>query len=488
MIRVADLFCGAGGETTGIMQALGAIGGRHDVAAVNHWDVAIETHRRNHPDTRSYCMSLEQLDPLSVFGAGQKLDLLWASPECTHFSSARGGRPCSDQSRASAWLILKWLSELYCRRVILENVPEFLSWGPLGADGRPLVSGKGKLFEAFVSSLKALGYRVDHRLLCAADYGDPTTRTRFFLQAVRGNGRIVWPEPTHAETPGLFGRAPWVPARDIIDWSIRGESIINRARPLAPATMRRIEAGIRRYWGEWAEPFLVILRGTSTTRDIDAPVPTVTSGGGHFGLVKPFMVPFYGERSGQDPRTHDIGEPVPTIPASGGGKFGVIEPFLVRYNGSHPGKTDGDRRTQDSDRPVGALDTSNRYGVVEPFILHQDAPGRPRGMGEPVPTIRSRNGHGLVEPFLVKYYGTADAVPTRIPLGAVTTKDRYGLVEGYAGLDITFRMLQPHELAAAQGFPAGYDFAGTKTDQVKQIGNAVPVGLARALALEALSA
>lgn len=419
MIRVADLFCGAGGETTGIMQALGSIGGRHDVAAVNHWDVAIETHKRNHPDTRSYCISLEQLDPLSVFGSGQKLDLLWASPECTHHSNARGGRPCSDQSRASAWLILKWLSELYCRRVILENVPEFLNWGPLGADGRPIASGKGKLFDAFVSSLKALGYRVDHRLLCAADYGDPTTRTRFFLQAVRGNGRIVWPEPTHAETPGLFGRAPWVPARDIIDWSIRGDSIINRARPLAPATMRRIEAGIRRYWGEYAEPFLMAIDNRSSdgscSRSMDEPVGTIVTKN-RYGLVQPFMVPFYGERSGQDPRTHGISEPVPTIPASGGGKFSVVEPFLV------------------------------------------------------------------------KYYGTADAARMRIPLGAVTTKDRYGLVEGYAGLDITFRMLQPHELAAAQGFPAGYDFAGTKTDQVKQIGNAVPVGLARALALEALSA
>jgi DNA (cytosine-5)-methyltransferase 1 len=173
--------------------------------------------------------------------------------------------------------------------------------------------------------------------------------------------------------------------------------------------MRRIQAGIKRYWGEWAEP------------------------------------------------------------------------FLVRFNS-------GDGRVHSLDEPLPVQDCSNRYGLVQPFILHQDAPGRPRLLDEPVPTIRGRNGHGLVEPFIVHYYGNGDAVPTRIPLATVTTKDRFALVEGKAGLDITLRMLHPRELAAAQGFPSGYDFAGTKTDQVKQIGNAVPVGLARALALEALSA
>lgn len=412
MIRVADLFCGAGGETGGIVDAAAAAGLSLDLAAVNHWQVAIETHKLNFPEARTYCHDLAALNPHDVFEPRQKVDLLWASPECTHHSNARGGRPCSNQSRASAWLILKWLSELYVRRVILENVPEFLSWGPLGSDGRPLESRKGETFRAFVGALESLGYTVDWRLLCAADYGDPTTRTRLFLQAARGHARIVWPEPTHAEVPGLFGRAPWRPAREVIDWSLRGESIFNRARPLAPATMRRIEAGIRRYWGEWAEP------------------------------------------------------------------------FLVRFHGGE----NAERRTQAMDSPIGTLDCSNRYGLVQPFILHQDAPGRPRPIAEPVPTVRARNGHGLVEPFLVSYYGTADASTVRIPLSTVTTKDRFALVEGRAGLDITFRMLQPHELAAAQGFPAGFRFAGTKGDAVKQIGNAVPRGLAKALVLGALSA
>ncbi len=488
MIRVADLFCGAGGETTGIMQALGEIGGRSDVAAVNHWDIAIETHKRNHPEARSYCMSLEQLDPLEVFGARDRLDLLWASPECTHHSNARGGRPRSDQSRASAWLILKWLSELYVRRVILENVPEFLSWGPLGSDGKPLESRKGESFKAFVHALESLGYTVDWRLLCAADYGDPTTRTRLFVQAVRGRGRIVWPEPTHAETPGLFGRAPWRTAREVIDWTIPGTSIFDRARPLAPATMRRIEAGIRRYWGEWAEPFLVMLTHGGRLHSLDDPLPTVTTAhGGEFALVQPFMVPFYGERQGQDPRTHGVGEPVPTIPASGGGKFALIEPFVLPPLGfySRGGKAN---RPRSLDEPMQTITTRGGGYVIEPFILHQATPGRPRGMDEPLPTVTGISGHRIVEPFLVHYYGTGSAHSTRIPLATITAMDRFALVEGQAGLDITLRMLQPSELAAAQGFPAGYDFAGQKRDQVKQIGNAVPVGLARALALEALSA
>lgn len=522
MTRVADLFCGAGGETTGIVQALGAMGLRYDLAAVNHWQVAIDTHKRNHPQSRAYCQDLATLNPLDVFGARDRVDLLWASPECTHHSIARGGRPRSEQGRASAWLILKWLSELYVRRVILENVPEFVNWGPLGSDSRPLASGKGATFAAFVAAIQSLGYRVEWRLLCAADYGDPTTRTRLFVQAVRGRGRIEWPEPTHSREPDLFGLQPWVPARNVIDWSIRGESILNRRRPLAPATLRRIEAGIRRYWGEWAEPFLVVLRGTSVARGAGEPLPTVTAGGGHFGLVEPFLVPHYGERPGQEPRTHAIDEPAPTIPASGGGKFGVVEPFMLQL--THGGRTRG------AGEPLPTITTAHRgeVGVIQPFLLHQMSWGRPRTTDEPVPIVVGQGTHHLiegfilphlgyhhhegqngprdlglplqtvtashgaghvVEPFLVRYNGTGGAEPVRVPLGALTTRDRYGLVEGVpVGLDITFRMLQPHELAAAQGFPRGYQFAGNKTEIVKQIGNAVPVGTAEALTLATLGA
>jgi DNA (cytosine-5)-methyltransferase 1 len=460
-INVADQFCGGGGETTGIIQAARQAGLKIDLAAVNHWQTAIDTHKLNFPEARSYCQDIATLNPLEVFTARDRVDLLWASPECTHHSNARGGRPRSEQGRASAWLILKWLSELRVRRVIIENVPEFLNWGPLGADGQPLKSMKGKLFQAFVHALQEMGFAVEWRLLCAADYGDPTTRTRLFVQAARYGARVVWPEPTHAKVPyaRLF---PWVPARKILDWSLSGRSIFERKKALASTTMRRIEEGIRRYWGEWAQPFLVRFNnnhdgktdGERRSYQLDFPLGTLDTSN-RYGLVEaraaePFLVPMYGERNGQEPRTHSIKEPVPTIPASGDGKFGVVAP--------------------------GA------------FILHQDAPGRPRGTDEPVPTIRGRNGHGLVQAIIIPYYGTG--VPDRItdPLASVTGKDRFALVEGRpVDLDITFRMLQPGELAAAQGFPIGYRFAGNKSEQVKQIGNAVPPGLARAQVLAALA-
>ena len=440
MIRIVDLFAGAGGESTGIVQAIG--GEKYDLAAVNHWDKAIETHRRNHPGARHFQADIQHLNPHEVVDPRQKLDLLWASPECTHHSIARGGRPRSDQSRASAWLALKWLSEVYVRRFYMENVPEFTTWGPLGSDGRPLQSKKGATFEAFLGALKSLGYRVDWQILKAADYGDPTTRRRFYLQAVRGHERIRWPEPTHAEDPGLFGLKPWVPARDIIDWSIRGESIFTRKKPLQPATLRRIEAGIKRYWGEWAEPFLVLLRGTSTVRGINSPIPTITAGGGHIGVVEPIVMPI------DHQSTVGMGSPASS--------------------------------------PVGTITTKNRYAVVEGFTIGQQSCAAARPVSSPLATVSTAGAISLTEPFLIHYYGNGDAVPVRIPLATITTKDRFALVEGKAGLDITFRMLQPHELAAAQGFPREYWFSGNKTDQVKQIGNAVPVHTARALATAGL--
>lgn len=483
MTRVADLFCGGGGETGGIVDAAEAAGLRLDLAAVNHWQVAIETHRLNFPQARAYCHDLASLNPHDVFEPRQRVDLLWASPECTHHSIARGGRPRSEQSRASAWLILKWLSELPVRRVILENVPEFLTWGPLSMDGKPMASRKGDTFRAFVLALQALGYKVEWQILCAADYGDPTTRSRLFVQAARGGAKIIWPEPTHSRVPGLFGTKPWVPAREIIDWSLPGESIFTRKRPLAPTTMRRISAGIRRYWGEWAEPFLTAIdnkSGGDRVYSLDDPLRTIVTEN-RFALVQGCLVPMYGERDGQKPRAHSVDEPVPTIPASGGGKFGVVRPLIMSAGGPECAAIP-------DDRPMGTVLTRDHRAIIQPFILHQDAPGAPRSVDSPVPTIRSRNGHGLVQPFVVAYYGTKNMRTAESPLASVTSRERFALVNGEpVTLDITFRMLQPHELAAAQGFPAGFRFAGNKGDAVKQIGNAVPRGTAKALALCAIA-
>jgi DNA (cytosine-5)-methyltransferase 1 len=382
---VVDMFCGAGGESVGIMQAAREMDLTIRLTAINHWERAIETHAANHPSAEHLCQSVEHIDPTKTV-SGRRLDLLWASPECTHHSNARGGRPRNDQSRASAWLILKWLSELYVERAIIENVPEFLSWGPLDNTGHPVKKMKGKTFQAFVQGLQSLGYKVDWRTLTAADYGDPTTRRRLFIQAVKGRKKIIWPEITHIDGgQNLAGYKRWRTAREIIDWSIPGTLIFNRKKALAEATMRRIATGIEKYWKDDAKPFLAVLYGTGTAESVDMPLSTVTGSGAHHALVAP---------------------------------------FITRYQGDHQGKKDDDNRNHEICKPLPNMDTSNRYGFVNP----------------------------LVEPLLVEYK-----------------------------VDILFRMLKPHELKLAQGFSEDYKIMGNIAEQVKQIGNAVPPNTAAAL-------
>lgn len=441
-ITAVDLFCGAGGESTGLKLAADSLGKKLELLAINHWDIAIDTHSKNHPYAKHMCESIQSIDPIKAVPSG-RVNLLWASPECTHHSNARGGRPKSDQSRASAWLVLKWLSELYVERVIIENVPEFQNWGPLGANGASMKSKKGHTFDAFIKALEAIGYRVDYRVLCAADYGDPTTRKRLFIQAVRGNRKIVWPFETHKQPGLMFPDKNWKSAKDIIDWSLTGQSIFTRKKPLSPNTIARIEAGIEKYWGEWAEPFLIVLRGTSpsslksTALSTGVPLPTITASGGHIGLVQPLILH---QMSGG--KVREVSEPVPAITTKSG--HALIQPFIITH-----GHT-----------------SSMRIRAVE----------------EPLTTVVSKAEHGLLQPFLIPYYGNSEAVDINSPLDTVTTKDRFALIEGNTySLDIRYRMLQPHELAAAQGFPKDYMFSGNKTETVKQIGNAVPVNTAKAL-------
>ena len=317
----------------------------------------------------------------------------------------------SEQSRASGHCVTRWAEALLPSVILVENVPEFIEWGPLGASGRPLKRNRGKTFTAWIRMLESLGYRVDWRILCAADYGDPTTRRRLFVQAVRGRRCIVWPEPTHRKGCGSH---PWRAAREIIDWSLPSTSIFSRSRPLAGNTLRRIQAGLQRFG---LAPYIVAWdhQSGSGLWSSDAPLSTVTTKARH----------------------------------------GIVQPFLIKLR-----------------------------GTSENHIERSSA-----SLGEPLPTITAGgNHHGLVQPYLVKYYGSGIGQPVTAPLDTVTTKPRVGLVEPelmvdgeLCRLDIRFRMLQPHELAAAQGFPVDYKFSGTKADVVKQIGNAVPCGLSRAL-------
>jgi DNA (cytosine-5)-methyltransferase 1 len=440
-VKVCDLFAGAGGTSTGVRNACSDLGLELRLLAINHWDIAIATHSANHPEADHICSTIESVDPRQVVPSGH-LDLLVASPECIHHSRARGGRPINDQSRASAWRIVEWASALRIDSLLIENVPEFLTYGPLGSNGRPLQSRKGETFHAFINALRSLGYRVEWRVLNAANYGDPTTRERLFIQANRGRRPIRWPEVTHSREghETLFGSMNrWRSAREIIDWSIPGESIFKRKRPLAPNTMARIVAGLKRFNGI---DFIVPQLSGGRVRSVDEPLPTITGTSTGVGLCRPFLVRFNGEREGQAPRVHSIDEPVPT------------------------------------------LDTRNRFALAEPFIIptnHGKGDLRSHDIERPMPTITSVDAWALIEPFLVEFYGNGGARSVESPLPTVTTKDRFGLVEG-AALDIKFRMLQPHELAAAMSFPRDYEFKGTREQRVKQIGNAVAVGISTALA------
>lgn len=399
--QIADLFCGAGGTSTGALEAIESLGLSPQLTAINHWPVAVATHTANHPSARHFCASLDSLNPRDLFEEDE-LDLLWASPECTHHSQARGGKPINDQSRATAWCVARWAEALRPSVILIENVPEFQTWGPIGSHGMPLKSKKGITFLAWVGALESLGYTVDWRVLRAADYGDPTTRERLFVQAVRGRRKIVWPEPTHtkSEEADMFStRKPWVSAQDgVIDWSLPIGSISGRKRPLAANTMRRIKEGMERHGGE---PIIIAME--------------------HGGRSIPASLP------------------LPTVTCARGGAFGVA------------------------------------------YLLPQHGGGQLRPVSQPCPTVATSGAIGLI----INYYGTGIAHPTTEPLPTVTTKDRFGLATRKDGI-LCFRMLQPHELAAAQGFRRDYKFTGTKTEAVKQIGNAVPRRLARALVAAAV--
>ena len=491
MIRAADLFCGGGGFSSGLRRACERLGRRLHLTAVDHWPTAVETHAANHPDAVHLCESLDSIDPRKV---ARRLDLLLASPECTHHSIARGGRPVNDQSRASAWHVVRWAEALRPRVVIVENVREFATWGPLNDRGRPLKRRRGETYQAWLGALRSLGYTVDARVLNAADYGAATTRERLFVLAVLGRWPLPWPEPTHCREGGdtLFGPRPrWRAAREVIDWSLPGESIFARKRPLKPKTLQRIFAGLRKFGGD-AFRLHTTHEGGDRVGGLDEPLPTVTGANrGEQALCQPFLVPFFGEREGQTPRCHSVDAPLPTVTGQGDGA--VVQPFLVRFKGTAPDQIPS--TAQSVGLPLGTVTAGGgQFGLCEPFLLQMSQSGsngdRMRPASRPVPTITTADDLAGVGAFLVSYYGTGGARPVSEPLPTVTSRDRFAVVTQHgqpALLDIRFRMLQPHELAAAMSFLPHYQFRGNRGEVVRQIGNAVDVSQAEALCYSALS-
>ncbi|SHG78832.1 DNA cytosine methyltransferase [Halobaculum gomorrense] len=470
-LTAIDLFCGAGGFSHGLALECEDLGYDVRLIAVNHDDDAIATHKRNHPWAEHHNAKVEELHPPAVVG-GDDVDLLVAGPECTHFSSARGGKPVSEQRRASPWHVVDWIQKTQPDAVLVENVPELRSWGPIDDDGRP--TRNGETFEAWVDVIHSLGYSVSHDVLNAADYGDATSRRRLFVVARRGH-RATHPEPTHARAPAPDDdRAPWRPAAEIIDWTDRGSSIWTRSRPLSNNTMQRIAQGLRDHCSEEVAAYADVVADlvpADIERLQDDIVPVDDLEDALADRDEPFLVSSTGTAAvdggtrmvmGQQSNARALDadrEPVPTIATRGAVHFIEAQPFVKPRN-----------------LPRGGLHTNATY-VANDRPLH-------------TVTASNHDGH-LISPFLVEYYGNSDSAPVDEPLPTVTTKDRHALCVpdlSPLGLGLRYRMLQPRELAASQGFPADYEFVGdTKASRTAQIGNAVPVNLARALVNEALT-
>ena len=459
---VVDLFAGGGGASEGIRLALG----RDPDIAVNHDDEAIAVHTRNHPGTDHHCASVWQVEPVAAT-QGRPVGLLWASPDCRHFSRAAGGRPKWKSVRSLPGVVLTWAKRAQPRVIVVENVREFLGWGPLLQDGTPCPDRIGRSFNVWVGRLRGLGYQVQWRELCAADFGAPTIRTRLFVVARRDGVPIAWPQPTHSRRPSLIERS-WRTAAECIDWSLPCPSIFTRARPLAAATLRRVAEGVRRYVLATAEPFIVQIDHQSSTSGIAtaaAPLGTVTTKARHALAVPTLVQTGYGERTGQAPRVPGIGKPLGTAVA-GGQKHALVAAFLAQHNGGATGYPARQPRS-----------TTTTTGTQQAAIMAHLSAG-------------DEAGAHRVAAFLMQYYGSGGQhADLRAPLGAVTTHDRFALVT-VAGValpivDIGMRMLAPNELKTAQGFPAAYDMTDggrlTKTTQVRLIGNSVSPPAATAL-------
>jgi DNA (cytosine-5)-methyltransferase 1 len=280
----------------------------------------------------------------------------------------------------------------------------------------------------------------------------------------------------------LLGYQRWRPAKEIIDWSIPGTSIFDRKRPLAAATLRRIAAGIEKYWKGYAEPFLAVLYGTSNAQSLDLPLSTVTSSGAHHALIEPFITRYQGDHGGQqdgDNRNHGLERPLPTVDTSN--RYALIQPFITAI-----GQSSAKDRSRSIDEPISTVVGKQEHCLVEPFILPNEGffrGNQARSIDEPLNTITSRGARALIEPLIVEYHGTSKPYPVSLPVMTITTKDRFALIEPSVNFDIRFRMLKNHELAKAQGFPDDYKITGNVTEQTKQIGNAVPVNTAKALTL-----
>ena len=420
---IIDCFAGGGGASVGIEMALG----RSVDIAINHDPQAIRMHAVNHPNALHLTEDIFKVD-LQRYVSGRHVALMWASPDCTQFSKAKGGKPRVSGIRMLPWAVYKHAKAVKPDVIIMENVEEIQQWGPLDDTGRPIKEKMGEEYTRFITAVKGLGYTFDSRELIAADYGAPTTRKRWYAIFRRDRRPIVWPRQTHFKDMDPH----WKPCGDYIDWSDLGQSIFNRKKPLAEATQRRIANGIRKYIIESPDPYIV--------KDEKALA---------------FIIQYHGEQKNGDSRGQILTEPIRTIDTSN--RYGLVTAFVTKFYKSGIG--------QGCDEPLHTITTSpGHFGVISAFLVKYYGTGCGQKVSEPLATITTKDRFGLVNVLLT--------------------------INGqkYIISDIFLRMLKPTELKVMQGFPddyiIGYDLAWKKmsvAEQVGKIGNSVSPPVAKAL-------
>jgi DNA (cytosine-5)-methyltransferase 1 len=415
---IVDSFAGGGGASEGIRMALG----RDPDIAINHDAEAIALHKANHPTTRHFTEDVWNVDPLKATN-GKPVGLMWASPDCKHFSKAKGGKPVSKKIRGLAWVVTRWAKAVKPRVIILENVEEFQTWGPVNDDGQPCAVRKGRTFRAFISRLRRLGYDIEWRELRASNYDTPTIRKRLFVIARCDGQPIVWPDPTNGDAPGL---KPVRTAAECIDWSIPCPSIFGRKKPLAQNTLKRIHRGVFRFVINSPKPFIVNMAHGGKNEAIDAPISTIaTEKGGCRAIVTP-IIAGVGGRAGQSPERR-LDQPVQTITSKG--DAAIIAPTIMPMQHQN--------RSASPDEPLQTVTTQgNKFNIVAPTLVRTahgevDKNGKKRGqndpsMGDPMPTVTASGDVAVVAPTLVSltHHGSDRVEDVAEPFKTVTGAHR----------------------------------------------------------------
>ena len=510
-----DGFCGGGGWSTGFEFAIG----RPVDIGINHDKYAIAMHKKNHPFTEHYNENIFEVDP---YKATKGRPVGWAhfSPDCTHFSRAKGGTPVKKSIRGLAWVVTKWAGTVHPRIISMENVPEFMSWGSLCArrnkDGRiyrmdgtlaekgpyvpyseqqlvPNKKKQGKTFKRFINVMKSFGYKCEWKILTASDYGAPTIRKRLFI-IFRNDGKsIIFPNPTHGNPESEEVKSgkllPWHTAAECINWDLECPSIFERKKPLAENTLRRIAKGIQKFVIENPNPFIIqVNHGGDNFRgqEVDKPMPTITAKHG-FGVVAPTLIQYHGEQSKNEVRGQILEKPLQTVDTAN--RYGLVTAFMSKYFG---GNYQGCGSSVDE--PLHTITAVDHNALAAVHITQFNNHCIGQKVDEPLKTITCGEGHfGEVRAFLIKYYSGESGQKVNEPLHTIRTKDCFGLVTikgvDYAIVDIGLRMLTPRELYNAQGFPTDYEIETDcygnkypKTKQVARCGNSVPPPFATALA------